>query len=146
MFGFMLFLHLTGLFVWLGSLLATIVVLAVMKQQIGSQPSNALAARIIKVFSRFAHPGAFIVLVSGVVMIVQMGMGPGKPLWLEVMEKGGGTIILLALIVTGIWGSKVKKQLNAGQEQAVKFTGYLATMSSFMVAIVLVVLAVSMKI
>lgn len=146
MYGLMVFLHLTGLIVWRGSIFATIVMLMMLKKQKGSEQSNALAERIIKVFSRFAHPSACMVLVSGVFLIVQMGIGSGKPLWLQVMEKGGGTIILLSLIVTGILGSKAVKQLRAGQGQPIKLTGYLTAMSSFMVLITLVVLIVSMKI
>lgn len=62
------------------------------------------------------------------------------------MEKGGGTIILLALVLTGILGSKVKKRLSIGQNQNIRVSGYLTTLTTFMVLIVSVVLIVSMKI
>jgi hypothetical protein len=146
MFGFMLFLHLAGLFVWLGSLFAEIVMLLILKKQMGSPESNALTERIIRIFSRFAHPSAFIVLASGVFLIIQLGMGSGKPFWLQAMEKGGGTIILLALICTGILGSKAKKQLRSGQGWNKKLSGYVTAMSSFMVLAMLILLIVSMKI
>ncbi|TDF99429.1 hypothetical protein [Paenibacillus piri] len=146
MFGVMLFSHLTGLFIWIGSLFATIVMLLMLKKQISSQESKALAQRIIKVFSWFAHPGSVVVLASGVFMIVQLGLSSDKPFWLSAMEKGGGMIVLLSLILTGIWGGKVKKQLRAGQGHNVKLTGYLTMMSIIVILIILIMLIVSMKI
>lgn len=80
-------------------------------------------------------------------MIIQMGMGSGKPLWLEVMEKGGGTIILLGLIFTGILGSKVKKRLSIpGEAHHVKLSGYMFAISTVIVLTLSVVLVVSLKI
>ncbi|MBP1991120.1 hypothetical protein [Paenibacillus eucommiae] len=146
MFGIMLFLHLTGLFIWLGALLAIIVMLSMLKKQLGSQETNTLAKRIIRVFSMLAHPSAVVVLISGVLMLLEMDLGSDRPLWLILMERGGGTIILLALILTGILGSKAKKSLSAGQGVDVRLSGYLTALVSFMVLIVSVVLIVSMKI
>lgn len=148
MFGFMLFVHLTGLFAWLGGLLAIAVMLGMLKKQLGTPESDAMAARIVRVFSFFTHPGAVLVLISGIVMIVQMGMGDDKPLWLEVMEKGGGTIILLGLILTGIMGSKFKKRLRAGgaREAHKPLARYLTSVSAIMVLVLAVVLAVSLRI
>ncbi|CAH0120228.1 MULTISPECIES: hypothetical protein [unclassified Paenibacillus] len=146
MFGFWLFLHLAGLFLWLGALLAKTVVLGMLQKQLGSETGNTLAQRVIRTFSLFAHPGAVLVLISGVFLIIQMGLGKGKPVWLEVMEKGGGMIIILALIITGIWGSKVRRRLRDGSAQAVKLNGYLTVLAGFMVLILGVVLVVSLRI
>ncbi|MCU6798185.1 hypothetical protein OB236_39270 [Paenibacillus sp. WQ 127069] len=147
MFGFMLFLHLAGLVIWLGSLFAIMIMLIMLNKQLGSLESNTLAQRIIRTFSRFAHPSAVFVLISGILMIIQMGMGSGKPLWLEVMEKGGGTIILLGLIFTGILGSKVKKRLSIpGEAHHVKLSGYMFAISTVIVLTLSVVLVVSIKI
>lgn len=146
MIGFWLFLHLTGLAIWIGSLLAIVVMLLLLKKQLGSQQSNTLAKRVIRVFSMFAHPASVIVLISGVFMIVQMGLGStDRPIWLDVMEKGGGTIILLALVLTGILGSKVKKRLNDPHSKSVNLSGYLTTVSGVMILIVAVVLVASIK-
>lgn len=147
MFGFMLFLHLAGLVTWLGSLFAIVIMLTMLNKQLGSLESNTLAQRVIRTFSRFAHPSAVFVLISGVLMIIQLGMGSGKPLWMEVMEKGGGTIILLGLIFTGILGSKVKKHLSIpGEAQRIKLSGYMFAMSTVILLTLSVVLVVSLKI
>lgn len=146
MYGFMLFLHLTGLFAWMGGLLVAIVMIGLLHKKLGSsQDSNLLARKSVSIFSYLAHPGAVLVLGSGVYLILQMGSG-SKPLWLDVMEKGGGMIALLSLIVSGILGGKVKKKLKAAQGQPVKLTGYLTTMTAFMALILGVVLIVSLRI
>lgn len=146
MFGFLLFLHLTGLMVWLGALLAVVIVVPILKKQPGSSESNALTGRMIRIFGMLAHPAAVVVLLSGVFMIIDMGIGSDKPLWLDLMEKGGGTIILLALVLTGILGSKARKRLGAADGRSVALKGYLTTTAGFMVLIVFMVLLVSLKI
>lgn len=146
MYGLMLFLHLTGLFIWLGSLLAKLITLSMLKKELGSEQTRTFARRIIRVFSMLSHPSAVIVLISGIFMIVRLGMGSDKPLWLDVMEKGGGTVILLALIVMGILGRRIKKQLKSGQGSKINLTVYLTATGSFMILISAIVLIVSMKI
>ncbi|WP_028550585.1 hypothetical protein [Paenibacillus sp. UNC451MF] len=148
MFNFMLFAHFAGLIAWLGALLAIVIMLGMLKTELGSPEASTLAKRIIRTFSMFAHPGAVLVLISGVFMIVQMGMGTEKPFWLQVMEKGGGTIILLALILTGILGSKVRKRLGAaaGTTQQPPLKGYLISMSAVIVMTLGIMLVVSLKI
>lgn len=146
MYGLMLFLHLTGLFIWLGSLLAKLITLSMLKKELGSEQTRTFARRIIRVFSMLSHPSAVIVLISGIFMIVRLGMGSDKPLWLDVMEKGGGTVILLALIVMGILGRRTKKQLKSGQASKINFTVYLTATGSFMILVSAIVLIVSMKI
>ncbi|WP_159887053.1 hypothetical protein [Paenibacillus puerhi] len=147
MFGFMLFLHFSGLFVWLGALLAIVVVLSAGKRQQGSSELRTLGMRLIKIFQGLGHSGAVAVLASGVVMIVSMDLGKNKPLWLEVMEKGGGTLILLALVVLGIMGSRLTKKLaEGGQAGNSHASRYITIVSAFIILIAGVMLAVSIKI
>lgn len=146
MFGFMLFLHFVGLFAWMGGLITVIVMIGLLGKQAGSsRDANLLARKSVSIFSWLAHPGAVLVLGSGFYLLTQMGSG-SKPLWLDIMEKGGGAIAILSLIVTGILGSRVQKKLKAAQGQPVKATGYLTTMSVLMVVILGVVFAVSLKV
>lgn len=148
MFGFLLFLHLTGLMVWLGALLAVVVILPMLYKQSAASTAHAnpLACRIIRVFGMLAHPAAAIVLLSGVTMIIDMDLGQDKPLWLEIMEKGGGTVVLLSLAWTGILGRKARKRLIAAAGQAVTLSGYRTASACMMVLIVSIVLVVSLKI
>ncbi|RJX39724.1 hypothetical protein D3P09_09995 [Paenibacillus pinisoli] len=145
MYGLLLFSHLAGLMVWVGAILAVIVMLFMLKGQLGTPEANSLSKRIISVFSRFAHPSAFIVLVSGVIMIIQLNMGSSKPFWLDMMEKAGGTIILLFLIVVGIMGGKLKKRLQAAASGTVSISSYVTSLAISLIAILAVVLIVSLK-
>jgi len=130
--------------VWVGAILAVIVMLFMLRSQLGKPEANALSKRIISVFSRFAHPSAFVVLVSGVIMIIQLDMGSDKPFWLDMMEKAGGTIILLFLIVVGIMGGKLKKRLQAASG-SVSVSSYVTSLAVSLIAILAVVLIVSLK-
>ncbi|GKS12385.1 hypothetical protein YDYSY3_33850 [Paenibacillus chitinolyticus] len=145
MFGWMLFLHITGLLGWLGALLGIFVTMLLLRKQLGTPDANSLAGKTIRVFGRIAHPSSILVLLSGLYLILQMGIGTDKPLWLQVMEKGGGTIILLAVIFTAVLGSKMNKRLNSAGGTSVRLTGYLSTVGVFMFLIVSVVLVVSLK-
>ncbi|EGL17835.1 MULTISPECIES: hypothetical protein [unclassified Paenibacillus] len=145
MFGWMLFLHITGLLGWLGALLGILVTMLLLRKQLGTPDANSLAGKTIRVFGRIAHPSSILVLLSGVYLILQMGLGSGKPFWLQVMEKGGGTIILLAVIFTAVLGSKMNKRLNSAGGTSVRLTGYLSMVGVFMFLIVSVVLVVSLK-
>lgn len=145
MYGFLLFSHLTGLMIWVGAILAVIVMLFMLKNQLGKPEANGLSKRIISVFSRYAHPGAFVVLISGVIMIIQLDMGSDKPFWLDMMEKAGGTIILLFLIVVSILGGKLKKRLQMEGNASVSVSPYLTSLAISFIAILAVVLIVSLK-
>ncbi|WP_217557115.1 hypothetical protein [Paenibacillus sp. GbtcB18] len=145
MFGLMIFLHISGLLGWLGALLGILVTMLLLRKQLGTPDANSLAGKTIRVFGRIAHPSSILVLLSGVYLILQMGIGTEKPLWLQVMEKGGGTIILLAVIFTAVLGSKMNKRLNSAGGNSVRLIGYLSTVGVFMFLIVSVVLVVSLK-
>ncbi|MEK8131974.1 hypothetical protein WMW72_29105 [Paenibacillus filicis] len=146
MFGLMLFLHFAGLAAWFGALLAAAVTLSVGGKQAGSPELRAAGVRLIRVFQGIGHTGAVALLVSGVVMIISMDLGKNKPLWLEVMEKGGGTVILLALVVLGMMGSRLMKRLAEGRQSGVRPSRYVAAVSVFLVLIASVMLVVSIKI
>ncbi|MGE6226372.1 hypothetical protein [Paenibacillus chitinolyticus] len=145
MFGLMIFLHISGLLGWLGALLGILVTMLLLRKQLGTPDANSLTGKTIRVFGRIAHPSSILVLLSGVYLILQMGIGTEKPLWLQVMEKGGGTIILLAVIFTAVLGSKLNKRLNSAGGNSVRLTGYLSMVGVFMFLIVSVVLVVSLK-
>ncbi|MFD0960826.1 hypothetical protein [Paenibacillus chungangensis] len=145
MYGFMLFSHLTGLILWAGAIMTIVIMLILLKAQLGTADVNRLTGSIIRIFNRFAHPSAFVVLISGVVMIVQLDLGSNKPFWLDMMEKAGGTIILLFLIIAGIMGAKLKKKLTQHPNDAIALSRYLTMVIGFFIAILAVVLIVSLK-
>lgn len=146
MFGYMLFSHIAGLAIWMGALLAIVVMLILLRKSLGTAEMNALAKKVVKVFSVFVYPSSILVLVSGIVMVVQMGFEKGtKPFWLDMMEKGGGTIVMLALVLTAVMGRKLNKRLSNAGGQAVAISGYLSTKIAFLIAIMAIVLIVSLR-
>jgi putative copper export protein len=118
MFGFMLFLHLAGISVWLGSIVTIAILLLVIKKQIDSDVGRSLVKKMIGIFNMLTHPSSFIVLVSGIVMIVKLGSSEtGKPFWLNYMEQVGGMVVLLFIIVLSILGRRVMKRIAGANIQ-----------------------------
>ncbi|KIL42223.1 hypothetical protein SD70_01345 [Gordoniibacillus kamchatkensis] len=150
MFGVFLFLHLAGLSIWVGSIAAIAVMLVLMKKQLESKAVGALAQRTVRTFNMITHPSSFLVLISGVLMLVGMGMTheSDKPFWMHYMEKAGGTFILLFIIVISILGKKLVKKLIAGNERdaAAGINKYVYGMTVSLAFILSVVYVVSAKI
>lgn len=151
MFTTMLFFHLTGLSIWFGSLLSLAIITSLLKKQAGSKDIQNLLRKIPSLFSRWLHPSSFIVLLSGVFMIISMNISESqKPLWLHFMEKGGSLTILLSIIILSIISSKkIKKPLRAANvDVAVIQKGvstYLVWLTIFMVLILSIIFMVSFK-
>ncbi len=146
MFEAMLFLHLIGLLIWVGSLLTMMVVMSYLKNKTISAELGALAKHSIRISGLLAHPAAVIVLISGIIMLVTMELGADRPLWLLIMERGGGMIILAALVLTGIFGRKAKQRLTANDGSIIKFSGFVPVMAGILLSIIGVVFVVSMRI
>jgi len=151
MFTTMLFFHLTGLSIWFGSLLSLAIITSLLKKHAGSKDIQNLLRKIPGLFSRWLHPSSFIVLLSGVFMIISMNISESqKPLWLHFMEKGGTLTILLSIVVLSIISSKkIKKPLKAvNVDVAVVQRGlstYLVGLTIFIILILSIIFMVSFK-
>ncbi|WP_336776235.1 hypothetical protein [Paenibacillus sp. MMO-58] len=117
MYEFFLFLHLTAISIWLGSVLTIAIMLLTMRQQIANRDIKSLAQKAIRTFNRIMYPSSFLVLVSGIVMIVKLGKDSARPFWLEYMQDAGAMTILVSIILSGIWGKKVIKRINQGNDK-----------------------------
>ncbi|WP_274364685.1 DUF2269 family protein [Paenibacillus thermotolerans] len=150
MFNVMLFLHLTGLLLWFGSSMANAVVLLLSKRHIAADETKSLVRNMIRVSGWLTYPGSILVLVSGIVMIVQMNIGESaKPLWLNYMEKGGGTIVMVSIALTAVLGERIVKRLgSAGQIGSGSVAGsglYVSSLFVIQAAIVSVLLVVGLR-
>jgi putative copper export protein len=113
MFKFWLFLHFTGISIWVGSLLAVTLILLTMKKYLGSKELSTIVKKITRIVNILVHPSAFFVLVSGVFMIISMNYGDNpKPFYLNFMERFGGSTILFSIILISIFGRRLVKRLN----------------------------------
>ena len=70
MVAWILVVHLVGLVFWLGSLLVVTHVLAVHAQEVSAESRAGLARLELKLLNGLAHPGAGLMLISGIVLLV----------------------------------------------------------------------------
>ncbi|MUT68774.1 hypothetical protein [Paenibacillus sp. NEAU-GSW1] len=145
MYGISLFFHFSGLFLWIGALLFSAASLLLLRPQFDSDSMRQLAARITRKSMPFSHIGAAFVLLSGVYMILQLDMGADKPFWLQAMEKGGGALLLLSAIFSGITAGKTIKRIANPSLPAPSLKGYVAVAAVSMILSLAVLFIVSMK-
>jgi putative copper export protein len=147
----MLFLHIAGLAVWLGSLLSLIIVGVISKKQTDSSEVRGLLRKITGSFSRWIHPAAIVVIVSGIFLIANMYSGvENRPFWLNYMEMGGTMIAFLSIIVLGIVSNRmVRKPLGTsnGDVSKVKkgLSIYLVLLTIFLLLILSVIYIVAFR-
>lgn len=147
MYGYMLFSHIVGLSVWISALIAIVIMLLMLRASLQSYDFKGLAKKVIRVFSALVYPSSIVVLVSGIIMVVEMNFAKGtKPLWLDVMEKGGGTLVMLAIVITAVLGRRLTKRLSLDNGQTIGISSYITSMIAFIIAILAIVLIVSLRI
>ncbi|MBO8170264.1 MAG: hypothetical protein H0Z33_00055 [Bacillaceae bacterium] len=146
MYSLLYFFHISGLVIWLGSLIALGFLLMILKGRLvaGDNPFVASTLNLIKWLS---NPGALVVLITGVMMLVQMGMAGGdKPFWLSFMEQAGGMVILLSIILLTLLSRRIMKRLTGGKSSSLpSLTGYLTVIGLTVLMSLSVVLVVSFK-
>lgn len=142
MFGWLLFLHIAGVAFWLGS--AAAVFILQRKARRSKEPATTQLAQDTtrSIVRGVVNPSSLIVLITGIVMIVQMGfVGKAKPFWLSMMEQGGGMIVLLSI---GLMSWQMRKLTRSSSEEARhvhlgRLANSLAGISLGVLAVILVV-------
>ena len=121
-YGTLLFVHLTGVALWIGSVLMTVFLLLSLKNKISSQDVSGVVTRVVKTLNRITHPAAFLVLLSGILMLVSDRWGMENhdsfPFYITFMEQAGSLLILAFIIIITILGKKLTKKLAAGNVSA----------------------------
>ncbi|MFX3632823.1 MAG: hypothetical protein ACE3L7_03145 [Candidatus Pristimantibacillus sp.] len=145
MYGTALFLHFTGLFLWIGALVFSAASLLLMKPQFQSVGIRQLAVRMTKLSMPWSHSGALLVLLSGVYMILVLDMGSDKPLWLSAMEKGGGSLLLLSAVFAGITASKTIKRIANPDAPNANIKSYVIVAAVSLILSLALLFIVSMK-
>lgn len=146
MYGWMFFIHIAGLAAWFGVTLMGALMLLWVRDKLSESDLSSAALTVVKNMNRITHPAAFLVLVSGVFMVMEWSRD-GMPFWLSFMERAGGMVILLFLIVLSILGAKLKKKLAQNDEAAAakSIGSYVAWTFIFLLLILIVTLVVSLK-
>lgn len=146
MYGWMFFIHIVGLAAWFGVTLMGVMMLLSIKGKLTETNLAGVALTYLRNINRVTHPAAFLVLLSGVMMIMQWDRA-GLPFWLAFMERVGGMVIILFMIVLSIFGARLKKKLvqGDGMQAAKSISTYAWTSIIFMLGILVVTLIVSLK-
>lgn len=150
MYGLMFFLHIAGLCIWFGSMVTVLALLLVLRKELRNETVSALTQKTIRISNRITHPSAFLVLLSGIVMLVMIGMDQHSnlPFWIIFMEQAGSLVILAFFIAVSIAGRKVTKHLAANNLSLAdkSLNTYLIIMVILALAIIAVIYVVSAKI
>lgn len=88
------------------------------------------------------NPSAVVVLATGIAMIVHLGIvGQAKPLWLTLMEHGGGMLVMLTVLLTSWHMRKLTRssQDSARQMHLARLSNSLAGIGVGVLAVILVV-------
>ncbi len=146
MFAGLYFIHIISLSLWLGALLVMLVLLN--SKKVTEQQTLAAIMLGSRVWG-ILQIAALAVFGSGLGLIIKMGLlGQSKPLWLKLMEEGGGAIALLFVILVTLMARKLRKAVNQAEaERLSRLMRRLSVLSvAFALAIAAVVLIVSMRI
>jgi len=110
---------------------------------------GSLVQKIIKTFNLLTHPSSFIILVTGILMLVKQGITKdgGGPFWMSYMQQVGAMTILLFIIIFSILGKRLVKRIAAANYQAADFSlkTYVTGLFITMVVILSVVFVVANK-
>lgn len=143
MYAGLYLIHIVSLTTWLGAL---VVLLVLMRgAQVNGDRTRIAALANGKVWAML-QAAAFAVLLSGIGMIVNAGwLDKSEPLWLKLMEDGGGLVALLFVVLVTLGTRKWRKALVQGDDSGYRLVlKRMSVMSlSFVLAIVSVVFIVS---
>lgn len=142
----LLFLHITSVAFWLGAMAA----LFVLYRRAASrswETGQSLAFDTTKSVVRgIVTPSALLVLGTGIIMIMQLGlMGQAKPFWLTFMEQFGG---MVALISAGLltWQTRRVDRADSPAERERRWRHLNQTMAYVGVGVVATILVVALRI
>lgn len=108
MYNLFYFLHIIGIAVWLGSLIALGYVL---NKLLHSEAIKPVLQLVFTWINRVVHLSAFAVLISGVYMIMQFDRG-SLPFYLIFMEQLGSLAVLFSVIILTLQSRKIRKKLE----------------------------------
>ncbi|MFC4769090.1 hypothetical protein [Effusibacillus consociatus] len=154
MFSFLYFFHITGLAVWLGSLVSlSILIILINKILRFGELTNKFVQIINKMIKWVMNPSALVILLTGFMMTLQMEYtSETKPLWLKLMEQAGGLILILSIITFTIQSNRIsKKMISKGTavihiESSKLYSSILPLMMITIILILGVTMIVSLKI
>jgi uncharacterized RDD family membrane protein YckC len=140
------FVHLTALALWLGTLVAA----AWWSKAALVAPDSGSRAWGLRMVSQLttwvSAPASLLVLLAGVSMVFAAGSaGAYRPLWFQVMEQGGGMLVLASLFMLPALARKVRRAADDKAAVHVAVRNFVVGLGGMAVGVVGVILTVSLR-
>lgn len=141
----LLFLHVTGVALWLGATWASWNMIRHASKTEGPDARRLITDSIRGTIRGIINPSALLALFTGIGMMVHMGlMGPGKPFWLAFMEQAGG-LIAMATVAFLTWQLRRVARAGTASEAAESIMKIRPTLTTSGLAVLAVVLVVMLR-
>ncbi|MGD8191296.1 hypothetical protein ACQCN2_15055 [Brevibacillus ginsengisoli] len=141
-------LHLSFLFIWAVALVTTLIQSRQVSKNWNTPKTRSRLEMIVLLVRWVLNPSSFIVLVTGIFMIENMGLvHTQKPLYILLMEFGGAALIFGSIIFLTLQSLKIKKLVNQSldveQKTGAQLVSGLGLMTGGTVILALVVLLIA---
>lgn len=137
MVGWTLVFHLAGLVFWLGSLLVVTHVLAVHAEEPSREAQAALGRLEMKLLKGLTHPGAAIMVVSGILLLVQLPFAL-RELWFYLKLLLVVVLIVLDLRVYFLTKAFIAGRIVLRRRDAMVLHGAIAAVFLSIIVLVLI--------
>lgn len=118
MFTFWLFLHVTGLTIWIGGLITFIFILSMLKRHLGSKEVSLIFKKIVRISYILLHPSAILAGISGFAMMITTNApNTSQPFHLQWMEQIGSITIILSIIAISFGGQHLINNLQTLEQK-----------------------------
>lgn len=146
MFGILLFFHLTSLAVWLGSMLISALLLKSFKNS-DKANSSEFIKQLTKYISMLTHPSSFLILVTGIWMLILQAGDDANQFWLQYMQGLGTLLVIGFIVMISIYSRKLSKGLTSPQKGSttVGLSAYINTLLITSLLIISIIFVVAMK-
>lgn len=140
-----LFLHILSVAFWLGGIAAMHVLYRKVAGKSWEDGQRLAYDTVKSVIKGILNPSALLVLGTGIVMIIRMGLMGPKPFWLGFMEQFGGIVALLSVIVLS-WQVRAIDRASSPSERYHGWRRLNRTMAYVGTGVVVTILIVALRI
>lgn len=141
----MLFVHIASVAFWLGGTATLYVLYRKSLRVVSSGGAPVVYDTTRSVINGILNPSALLVLLTGIGMLMQMGLvGVTKPFWLTFMEQFGGTVALLSAGVL-TWQIRRFDRAASAEERARRWRLLNNTMACVGAGVVITIFVVALR-
>jgi len=141
----LLFVHIASVAFWLGGAVTLYVLYRKSMRLAPSEATSVAYDTARSVVMSILNPSALLVLLSGIGMLMQMGLvGRAKPFWLTFMEQFGG---MVALVSAGVltWQIRRIDRASSAEERNRRWRVLNQTIACVGAGVIVTIFVVAMK-